>query len=187
MYEQELGKYFVFDQADLEANRRGQLTDKQKKYLSDDTRYARIVRLGCGVICFALALFIPLASLVGSLVAGQALGLALRNLVPSLALTGILALMGVLILAWMFRQSGVKSAVVLRQASGPINIVAVERRHDLEHPVYIAHELHIGEVAFDVKEEVGSLLRQGEPYTLYYTQNPDGSARLVQSLERLEA
>lgn len=186
MYEPELGKYFVFDEADLLANRTGRLTEKQNKYMSEDARYTKIIGWGCSVIFFVLAFIILVLSLAGFVSSGQRFdGAALQKLSPTLALTGILAVMGLVMVFWTISRSRAKSTVALKSVTGPINIVAVERRTDLEHPVYIAHELHIGELSFDVKQTLGNLMTQGERYAIYYTENSNGTGRLIQSVERL--
>ncbi len=188
MHEQELEKHFVFDQADLEANRQGQLTDKQIKYLAEDVKDTRIVGWGCSAVFFIIALIVLILSLVAFIRSGQSFdGAALQSLVPTLTLAGILGIAGLMMALWTLTRSGAKSNASLKKEEGPINIVAVERRVDLKHPVYIAHELHIGHVSFDVKADLANLMQQGDRYAIYYTQGPDGSEKLIQSVERLSA
>src|ERR1700690_371552 len=56
MSDQQLMDYFKFDQADLQANRAGQLTDKQKKYLVTESKYDKGFNLVGGIILVLVAL-----------------------------------------------------------------------------------------------------------------------------------
>ncbi len=154
--------------------------------MSDDVRYTKIVGWGCSAIFFVIALIIPIISLSGFIASGQQFNAAaFQKLSPVLAMTGIFVLLGFVMVFWTISKSRAKSTVLLKRVAGPINIVAVERRKDLEHPVYIAHELHVGELSFDVKQTLGNFMKQGDHYAIYYTENPIGTERLIQSVELL--
>ena len=184
MSDQALKDYFLFDDADLEANRKGQLTDKQKKYLSEDLRYTKMIGFGCSGVFFLGAVVVLIFSLTGFFNSSQSMSAALQSLMPTLALAAILGVLGIVMIVWTLSRSGAKSSLVLKRVVGPINIVAMERRHDLEHPTYTVHELHIGDLSFEVKQEVGNFMKQGDSYAVYYTEGQGGSERLIQSVER---
>src|SRR5512133_541358 len=57
----ELMNYFKFDEADLTANKIGQLTDKQKARLRGDAKSSRKWGLIAGLFFFGIASIFPLA------------------------------------------------------------------------------------------------------------------------------
>src|SRR5258706_439785 len=116
MNEQGLQKYFLFDEADLDANRNGQLTDKQIKYLSEDVKDTRIIGWGCSVLFFILALIVLVVSLVGFIRSGRHFdGVALQSLTPTLTVAGLLGVTGLMMVFWTLTRSGAKSNVLLKK------------------------------------------------------------------------
>ncbi len=64
MEDQALKNYFHFDEGDLQANRNGQLSDRQRQMMlagqKSDRRWSLVGGLGCGVGLLAIASIFPL-------------------------------------------------------------------------------------------------------------------------------
>jgi hypothetical protein len=69
MYDQVLRDKFKFDEADLNANRNGRVTEKQQKNLSENIKKTRIIGFGVGCCLLVLASFLPFVAILISLVA----------------------------------------------------------------------------------------------------------------------
>lgn len=184
MHDQFIEDYFGFDQADLTANRNGQLTEKQQEYLAQDLKYGRMLGIGCSVLLLVIAcLFPPIyyaSALLKALQTGTIAGLS-GFFSTALLVTPIGALLAVV---WFFNTySKSKPKNVLKKALGPVNIVAVERRDDSRHASYLVNVLHIGPLAVDIKQELAGHMLQGDTYAVYYVENQEGSERQILSLE----
>ncbi len=167
MSDQALEKYFGFDEADLAANRSGSLTEKQKMKLVQDNKSSKRFGLGCGIVSalflFAIASIFPIVFIPQGLASlhehdiGGATGSFIAAAVWALVWGGI----GIVAIVWGI-QSGTKdrSKVLLKKAAGPINLVGIERTGEHGH-TYIDHELHIGQMEFDVDEDVAGFMMQG--------------------------
>lgn len=191
MQDQALRNYFRFDEADLDANRNGRLSEKQKKNLIQENKSSKRFGIGCGVgaglLLFAVAsifpfVFIPIgmASLqkqetsaaTGSFIAAAAWALVWGGIGLAVIIIGIKS---------AFKD---RSKVLLKNVTGPVNLIGVQRRSGGEHPhTYIAHELHIGREEFDVSETVAGSMMQGDIFTVYYIQEMDGSGKRPMSVE----
>jgi hypothetical protein len=178
--------YFEFDDGDLTANRNGQLTEKQQKYLSEDLKYGRALGIGCSVLLLIIACAFPpiyyASALMNAWQTHTTAGLSGFWSTASLW-TPIGVGMAVL---WFFNMySKSKPKNILKKATGPVNIVAVERRDGSRHASYLVNVLHIGSLAIDIKEALVGHMLQGDMYTVYYVENNDGSEKQVLSLEAL--
>lgn len=191
MEDQALRDYFKFDEADLAANRNGSLTEKQKirlvKERKSSKRYCLGVGIGWGLICIAIASIFPITYIPMGLASlqkhniGAATGSFIAAAVWALVWVGVglaLIVMGI--------KSGTedRSKVLLKKATGPINLVAIERTG--EHGFSSTdHELHMGKLEFDVDEAVAGFMMQGDLYAIYYVEDTDGSEQEIMSLEHL--
>ena len=185
MSDPQLMSYFNFDETDLQANRSGQLTEKQKGGLvKEDKRDRTGSIIGGGFL-----ILIGLIGLVIAIAAGAAdpdwgfrigFGLGFGCIWP-LVWGGI----GVLIL----RRAFSKFQVQLERAEGPINIIKAERTSTstdsdgFSHTShYFVHELHIGGKSFDVEANLADIMMQGDTYALYFTEGSESdilSAELI--------
>jgi hypothetical protein len=181
--DQQLMSYFKFDQADLQANRNGQFTEKQKSRLVKEDRRDRT----WSVIGGGFLLLIGLVGLVIAIVAGIAdpdwgfrrgFGLGFGCIWP-LVWGGI----GVGIMSRGFSKFQVK----LQRATGPVNIIKAERTSTskdsdgFSHTShYFVYELHIGGKSFDVQASLADIMMQGDIYAVYYT---EGSENDILSVE----
>lgn len=193
MDDQALRDHFHFDEADLNANRYGRLSERQQQNLFEQynsgKRFGFLGGLGCGVFFFAVASIFPIAVTPHALAAlqkgntGEAVG----------TFIGI----GVWVLIWggigcygfwsaISSVSKQKPVVSLKSVVGSINLVGVERSTSSGTGMqrttrtYIQHELHVGQQTFDVDEELGGYLMQGDTYAVYFVNEDE-----IMSLERL--
>jgi hypothetical protein len=164
MSSNQLQAYFKFDDADLMANRMGQLTPKQIERLTQEVKASR----GCGLI--------------------SGVGLMLIALLPAtiVLLTGAVQQMGVIfllpwVLIWlpiwgligfsMIRGAFKKHVVTLQKVEGPINIVksvSTSTDSDGHTSTSVSYDLHVGGKKFDVNSHLADFMMQGDTYTIYY-------------------
>ena len=180
MLSQELMKYFNFDEADLAANKMGQLTDKQKMRLSSDAKFGRKWGVIGGLFFFAIASIFPLAFFGPCVFYGE----CEKNLAGLIAET-----VGVLIWVVIWGGIGVflikgafsKQEYKLKLAEGPINIVK-ELSSDSHHHEVVEYELHVGGQVFDVDSDLADFMMQGDVYAFYYLVDPNNEDDLVEVL-----
>jgi hypothetical protein len=185
MSDQQLMNYFKFDEADLQANRNGQLTEKQKgRLVKEDKRDKTWSVVGGGFL-----ILIGLIGLVIAIVAGIAdpdwgfrigFGLGFGCIWP-LVWGGI----GVGILSRAFA----KFQVQFKRAEGPVNIIKAERTSTstdsdgFSHTShYFVYELHVAGKSFDVSSDLADIMMQGDTYALYFTEGSENdvlSAELI--------
>jgi hypothetical protein len=172
MDDQQLKKYFNFDEADLNANRNGTFTQKQNQRLAQDRKsgaiFMRIVGLG---LLFIAALPIVILWLVGAFAVMGWLSL----------LWGIWPLIWGFLAFKAFRSSLSTPTSTLATATGPVNIVKDERYNASTKRYTEEHELHVGGVEFDVEAELADMMMQGDVYAVYYIKE----TRDILSLELL--
>ena len=185
MGDSHLMNYFKFDEADLAANRNGQLTDKQKSRLIKEDRRDRT----WSVVGGGFLILIGLVGLVIAIAAGMAdpdwgfrigFGLGFGCIWP-VVWGGI----GVTIL----RRAFSKFQVQLERATGPVNIIKAERTSTstdsdgFTHTShYFVYELHIGGKSFDVQPNLADIMMQGDTYAVYFTEGSENdilSAELI--------
>ncbi len=194
MIDQRLKDYFKFDEADLQANRIGQITDKQKARLVKENTSSQVGRVIGGI-------FLLLIGLVGLALAAGTIWAAGF---PSFAQDGlgvwvlfILWEIGWLIFALGFFIWGSRVlkrgfqgfSVTLQRVMGPINIIKVERTSThtdsdgFSHTShYFVYELHIDGQSFDVESNLADITMQGDTYAVYYTEGSENdilSAELI--------
>ncbi|MCL4529616.1 MAG: hypothetical protein M1282_09390 [Chloroflexi bacterium] len=187
MNNEKLKEYFKFDDADLQANRNGQFTEKQKaRLVKEDKRDRTGSIIGGGFL-----MLIALIGLVIAIAAGAAdpdwgfrigFGLGFGCIWP-LCWGGV----GYVIL----RRAFAKFQVKLQRAMGPVNIIKAERTSTstdsdgFSHTShYFVYELHIGGQSFDVQSNLADIMMQGDMYAVYYT---EGSENDILSAELLSS
>ncbi len=180
MEDQKLKDYFKFDEGDLQANRSGRFSAKQKDRLF--SRHNSAVRQKH----IASAILIPVSILMliwmvyliykdfasGS---GSDLGAIVQ-----LGLFGaILLLAGTYIL----RISFIGPKYVVKKAQGPVNIIKESQLTD--NGTAIRYELHVGGETFNMhlESQVGDVMMQGDTYIIYYSQGVENNLREILSAE----
>jgi len=182
MQDQKLQDYFQFDEGDLQANRSGVFSEKQKKELSSDQSSTIQRRRRAGAIFLGLGLLLWLM-VIGFLIF-KGTGYLVQNAVL-LICPGPGGLVLMLASIFVFRSTGtVQQNYQLKKVEGPINLIQAERtiagnasRH------HFVHELHIGGVTFDVLPDLPNIMMQGDVYAVYYTDPNDAFSGRVWSAE----
>lgn len=169
MIDQQLMNYFKFDLADLEANRNGRFTEKQKARLAAEDQSSRKWSLGGGlglIFIAAIGLAGAIAGWIGDpdWVFRIGFGLGFGCIWP-LVWGG---------LGWgILSNSFSKHQFKLARVQGRANIVRRESYSSEHHTTSVCHELHIGGQEFDVEEDLADVIMQGDEYTLYYIDGSD--------------
>ncbi len=181
-----------FDDADLGANRLGQLTQKQKNVLAEKAKSHKSFNTIIGVIIavvFGGALLTGLgapilATLGGSLLeSGKVTTEALLTLIPiicaGLFFLVIFGIVLIVVLRVVFERANRKVDTTVRRVEGIVNFVWVERRERntmKTGPTYKTVrvlEMRIGGETFsNINNELPSLINQGEEWIFYYTNHP---------------
>jgi hypothetical protein len=182
MDNQALKDCFKFEEADLNANRNGKLSEKQQKELAKEDKSSNNFTIGCGIVLLVIGLvllfiFIPLAF---SAWKNENITGSLAYLIPMAI--GVLACggFGVYTLFCMFFWKG-EVKYLLKKVEGPVNLVGVQRQRSTgnsdTYTTYIQHEMHIGQETFDVEEKAAGLMMQGDIYAVYYRVNSDDKGK----------
>jgi uncharacterized protein YqhQ len=187
----ELMKLWNFDDADLGANRLGQLTQKQKNVLAEKAKSHKGFNTIIGVIIAVVfggalltGLFVPILATVGGslLESGEVTTEALIALIPiicvvlfSLAIFGVIL---IVVLRVVFERANKKVETTVRRVEGTVNFVWVEkqeRNRFKNGPMYKTVrvlEMRIGGETFTVDQELPNVVNQGEEWIFYYTNHP---------------
>lgn len=170
MADPQLAQLFNFDESDLQSNRSGRLSDKQKTRLEKTEKSSR----GCNSI---LGFFLVGISLVGVGIAVSAAP-AIWQEERGAAIALIFGFGIIWPLIWgglgavSIRRSFAKVEIKVKKAEGPINIVRETHssynsatKTNSEHTIY---ELHVGRKTFEVDSELADVIMQGDVYAVYY-------------------
>ena len=180
-----------FDDADLGANRLGQLTQKQKGLLAEKAKSHKSFNTTIGVIIAVIfggalltGLGTPILATVGGsfLESGEVTPEALIALIPiiCMVLFFLVVFGGILIvvLRVVFERANKKVDTVVRRAEGKVNFVWVEKQErntTKTGPMYKTVrvlEMRIGGETFNVNNELPNVVNQGEEWVFYYTNHP---------------
>jgi hypothetical protein len=185
-------QFWNFDNADLGANRMGQLSEKQKTYLTGEHKSQRNVFLGVGGVASAIIAIafciLPALLIGGRVILPMALGgdfSDMQELVPFAAAGGIgivavisafipiVAIMGI-----YFARANKKADLFVKSAEGRVNYSWGTKR--VRNPgnkarpyddVRILH-LSLGEKKFEVHKDLQEIIKEGENWIVYYTSYP---------------
>lgn len=180
-----------FDDADLGANRLGQLTQKQKVVLTEKAKSHKNFNTIIGVIIAVVfggalltGLGTPILAAVGGslLESGKVTTEALLTLIPiicaGLFFLVIFGVVLIFVLRVVFERANRKVDTTVRRVEGMVNFVWVERRErntSKTGPTYKTVrvlEMRIGGETFNVNNELPNIINQGEEWIFYYTKHP---------------
>ncbi len=180
--------YWKFDEADLGANRLGQLTEKQKKYLVGEHKSQRGVFIGVGGVVAFLFLCLPVL-LIGSrvllpmLLSGKPSDL--QELIPLIAMGGFgiifigtaVLIVGAVVIFYVIRARKPAEIAVLT-ANGKVEYTWGTKRVRTPGSSVRSYEdvrvlhLNLGDKKFEVKEQLQEIIQEGEEWSVYYTSYP---------------
>ncbi len=169
MDDQKLKDYFKFDEGDLQANRSGYLSEKQKNAILKRRKDFKNNGIKYALVCIGLGLGVVVIDW-GISVARQSPHLDSGALIVA----GVLCILGFLMLILTLTSQSAKTDIsedTVKKAEGPVNIIKADRtRNDPSGHIthYFAYELHIGGKAFDVDESLADVIMQKDEYAVYY-------------------
>ena len=170
MADQMLMNQLHFDESELQLNKKGQLSEKQRQHLQIKESGAKAGSLFLGGI-FMLSSFAGIG--LGAYAFIVDYGLVFRILMVSVFgcfWTLIWGTAGVMTLSRAFSKMEVK----VGKAEGPVNIVKVVRREynpsTETHSEHSVHELLIGGRAFEVRATLPQVMKQGDMYAVYFAE-----------------
>ena len=189
MSETKLKQLLNFDEADIGANRLGQLTQKQKNLLGEKFKSNKMLYTGIGVI-----LFLMICSVVGRIVSGPVISIvtgsgesisdSLSTAIPFLVIGLLFALFFgfilFLIIRVVFQKANRQADMTVRRAEGKVNFVWIEREErnlSSAGPMFKtvrSLEMRVGEDTNfkGVNSELPNLINQGEEWIVYYVNHP---------------
>lgn len=170
MSDQQLMNHLGFDESELQANRNGRISEKQKARLQIKETGSKTGALILGLVCLVSAL-IGLG--VGTLAAIKGEEIVFK-FVFSFVFGCIWPLIWGAVGVFSLRRAFAKMEVKVQKAEGPINIVRVTRRSYNSgmktFSDYSAYELRVGERTIDVRSELSNIMMQGDVYAVYYAE-----------------
>ncbi len=183
MIDQSLMNYFKFDDTDLQANRDGRFSEKQKNRLSKSQQDWKKGNLNWGLVLVALGVGIPAAILILSWVfssAGDAQPhLDLGSIITAGVFFVLFGGLGLLLLLAGLHTEPDVSGDRVEKIEGPISLNAFAVNNS---------ELHVGRKTFEIDEtgmepddRLANLVIQGKAYAFYYDESDDRilSAELI--------
>lgn len=182
--------HFKFDEAELQANRSGQISQKQKERLQIKESGTKAGSLFLGGI------FI-ISALIGLVIGGFAVfgdGPASDSLVFQIIMGSVFGCFWTLIWGaagiFTLTRAFAKMEIKVTKVEGPINIIKVVRREynsaTESYSDRTAYELRVGGRTFDVRAELPNLMMQGDVYAVYFADfNLKDKKKEVLSLELL--
>lgn len=184
-----LNEKWNFDDADLGANRLGQLTQKQKTFLAGEHKTQRGVFLAVGggiailFCCVPLFVFGLRGILPLLLSSGGSTNPA--DLIPLIAMGGFgILFFGIAVVivgavaAFYFMRANKKADITVKRAEGKINYTWETKRVRTNIDVRGFQDvdvlmMHVGEGnKFEVSEAIKDLIKEGDGWTIYYTSYP---------------
>lgn len=185
-------KFWNFDNADLGANRLGQLSEKQKTYLTGEHKSQRNVFFGVGGAASAIIVIVfcilPVLLIGSRVILPMALSgdfLDIQEIVPFAAAggIGIVAVISVLvtivaIMGIYFARANKKADLSVKRVEGKVNYSwgtkRVRNPGNKARPYDDVRVLHLslGEKKFEVHKDLQEIIKEGENWIVYYTSYP---------------
>lgn len=170
MNEQQLMSHLGFDESELQANRNGRLSEKQKARLQIKETGSKTGALFLGLVFLGSALL--------------GLGIAIVSALNSNDLAFTIIISSVFGCIWpliwgaagffSLRRAFAKVETKVGKVEGPVNIVKVIRRNydsnTQTYSDYNAYELRTGGRTFDVRPGLPNFMAQGDVYAVYFAE-----------------
>jgi len=175
--QQTLNDYFQFEESDLDANRLGLFSEKQKRELKSYKENARKSSVKVGVIAAGVGVLLLLLLIGNSLVGGLSFDLIdLLNNLPLLLVA--LAFLGIGIYSLLGGRKTNTDAFEHKvlHVQGPVDILEARRyisRYSKPHRIRTVYELRVGGKEFAAFEELPAVLTQGDVYLIHFDKADD--------------
>lgn len=186
MSDPQLMKFFNFNESELNANRNGRLSERQKARLQNKETGTKIGFFILGAFHFFIALLGPTLAayfLASAEMSGLTIGLAILLGLVWLLIWGALGLM------FGSRAFVKKMEVTVKKVEGPVSIMKIMRsgsNSDGTPYNYIVHELRVNKRTFEVGSQLENIMTQGGAYAVYYAViNAIGNKDPILSVELL--
>lgn len=169
-YDHRLGERFMFEEADLEANRRGEVSDEQARGFAQT---AQVMRRGAArsKVVLVVVFLVVIALVVAAISATPGGGLT-AGIVAGVILAWILAIIA------FFMRRGER----LTQAFEEHRLLTAEGPLRIRTTATETWFAHVGEARFAVELYQAQAMEEGATYRVHYLDAPDGGIPL--SLER---
>jgi hypothetical protein len=188
MSDSQLRELWNFDDADLGANRLGQLTEKQRKFLVGEHKTQRGVFLGVGMavvvlFCCFPALLFGARGLLPMLISGGSsdpvdMIQKYAFIVFGIIFFGIAALVVGTIAAFFIMRANKKADIAVRHTEGIVTYTWGTKRVRTPgsrvrnyEDVRVLH-LNLGDKKFEVKVQLQDAIKEGENWVVFYTSDP---------------
>jgi hypothetical protein len=188
MSDSQLRELWNFDDTDLGANRLGQLTEKQRKFLVGEHKSQRGVFLGVGAVVLVLfccfpALLFGVRGLLPMLLSGGSSDPvdAIQRyafVIFGIVFFGIAALVVGVVAAFFIMRANKKADIAVRHTEGIATYTWGTKRVRTPgsrvrnyEDVRVLH-LNLGDKKFEVQEQLQGMIQEGEEWTVYYTSDP---------------
>jgi hypothetical protein len=171
MKDDQIKDYFVFDEADLFANRNGQLSEKQSKRVKEADRFAE------RVIFILFFIF-----LIGGIFVGALAFYTTNNIGLWIGTITLL-----LLAAWCYRGIGTEVDDTVQNVQGEVNFVKVETKTGsmtapaAQRMTVSDYEMWVGSEVFNNVNPALIEVMDGKDYTVYFTK----ITRQILSIEKM--
>lgn len=180
MTDNQLRRFFDFDEADLASNRMGRLSVKQEKRLKEiDSSTSKTFRtIGIGLIL--LNILIIGGFILNVMGEGFSFATATRDDLIGMVAMMVVPTVIIGLFVWvMFWLAASKLDHSLQKAEGEVNFVKVEKKESYKtasgstsQRTVQQYELRVGRFKFeDVNEELLNIIKDGDTYAFYYTKD----------------
>ncbi len=182
MATQTLQEHFQFNETDLQANRNGTFSAKQKdrlfgRHLSAvrQKRIAAAITLPVSILMLAWMGYLTYQSITSQ--NSSAIG----AIIPLGFFGALLLLAG----SYILRISFIGPTYLVKKVAGPINII--KNSKVINNITYTNYELHVGGETLNLHldSQIGDILKQGDTYAIYYSQGVENGLREILSAELL--
>ena len=181
-----LKDFYDFDDADLQANRGGKMSEKQTQMIANRNRVFRLVGIiggGFFILIAVLAAVIWLVAFVLWSLKGNWSGFQAGSLGAAIGVLGA-GIAGTLILRYGLSKGNPK--FVFKKTQGA---VAVEKIHvkssGSSSGGFTEHQMKVDGVEFVLDDELVGVIKNGEMWAFYYLEFKDGSEGLILSAEEI--
>ena len=158
MDDRELQKYFDFNESDLNANRSGILSNKQRIRLEENAKFTNKVFLIAGISI----IFIGIIPTLILLLAHANLEFLIIWSIVWISLCGFVGFRVIRI------GKSDKRGLKLIKVEGKVNIIKEETYNNASRQTVDDYEFHIGGVSFDTDSNLADIIMQGDNYAIYY-------------------